>query len=77
MFLEEMRVAFEAIQSHPLALPPLMSYSGSHHIRRCLMNQFPYAVIFLCRPEEIVVVAIAHMHRRPFYWLDRLSLDTV
>ena len=36
------------------------------------MHHFPYAVIYLCRPDETVVVAIAHTHRRPFYWVDRL-----
>jgi hypothetical protein len=41
--------------------------------RRCLVHKFPYSVIFQYRKEseEILVVCIAHMHRRPAYWVGR------
>lgn len=32
------------------------------------MPRFPYAVVFVCRPDEVVVVAVAHMRREPLYW---------
>ena len=59
-------------QRYNLGLPVLEYYSGSHSVGRCLMDGFPYAVIYVCRPDEIVVVAVAHTRRRPLYWLDRL-----
>lgn len=37
------------------------------------MMRFPYGVIYATDPEEIVILAIAHMHRRPGYWRDRLT----
>ena len=67
-----MQQAFESIRSHPLGLPLIEYYSGPHEVRRCLMHRFPDAVIFVCRPDEIVVVAVAHTRRRPLYWLNRL-----
>jgi hypothetical protein len=43
--------------------------------RRCLIAKFPYGVIYHYSPEqdEIVIVAIAHLHRRPDYWVSRES----
>lgn len=43
--------------------------------RRCLIAKFPYGIIYHCSPEqnEIVIVAIAHLHRRPDYWVSRES----
>ena len=36
--------------------------------RRCLVPQFPYAIIFTIEPASILVVALAHAKRRPGYW---------
>lgn len=43
--------------------------------RRCLIAKFPYGIIYDFSPEhdEIVIVAIAHLHRRPDYWVSRDS----
>lgn len=45
----------------------------SSRARRCLMNRFPYAVIYECKPEIIIVVAVMHMRRDPEKWQKRLS----
>jgi len=41
-------------------------------IRRCLVKQFPYAVLFNVGEKEIKVVAVMHCSREPGYWRDRL-----
>ncbi len=41
--------------------------------RRYFSAQFPYAVIFLEKPEHVWIVAVMHMKRRPGYWKDRLG----
>ena len=71
-FQSQLQRTYELIRTNPYTMPTFPSYSGTHKVRRCLMHHFPYAVIYLCRPDETVVVAIAHTHRRPFYWVDRL-----
>ena len=40
-------------------------------IRRCLLNRFPYGLIYGVDDEMIVIVAVAHIKRLPNYWLDR------
>ena len=39
--------------------------------RRTLVARFPYQVVYRLRPTEIVIVAIAHLKRRPGYWKNR------
>lgn len=44
-------------------------------VRRALVKRFPYGVMFgYDQPAEmIVIVAMAHLHRRPAYWSDRIE----
>jgi plasmid stabilization system protein ParE len=72
-FFTQMRSAFELIRQDPLSAPKLEYYSGPHEIRRRMLHRFPYAVVYLCRSDEIVVVAVTHTRRRPLHWLDRLD----
>ena len=39
--------------------------------RRVLVVRFPYQVVYRLDQNEIVVVAIAHLKRRPGYWKHR------
>lgn len=41
--------------------------------RRCLVPEFPYAIVFTIEPEFILVIALAHVKRRPGYWGDRMK----
>ena len=41
--------------------------------RRHLSGDFPYAIIFLEKPEHIWIVAMMHLKRRPGYWRGRLA----
>ena len=43
--------------------------SGS--IRVCPLHRFPYAVYFELFVERIHILAVAHQHRRPYYWMER------
>ncbi len=40
-------------------------------VRRCLTKTFPFGVLFRERPDEIIVVAVMHLHRDPDYWKHR------
>lgn len=45
--------------------------AGDGLTRRALVARFPYQVVYRLRPTEIVVVAVAHLKRRPAYWKSR------
>jgi toxin ParE2 len=36
--------------------------------RRLVFHRFPYAVLYRVLDEEVQVVAVAHLRRRPGYW---------
>ncbi len=67
----ELDRAFEMILSTPRtwslwpATPPALG------IRRFLLARFPFAVAYIERSDEVVILAVAHMSRRPGYWLAR------
>ena len=66
-FRGEIQSTLERIKHFPDAWSSL-----SKNTRRCRTRRFPYGVIYRVKSEEILVVAIAHLHRRPEYWKDRL-----
>lgn len=37
-------------------------------IRRGLMRRFPYSVIYEVSADTLLILAVAHQHRKPFYW---------
>lgn len=43
----------------------------SANTRRCLVNRFPYGVVFPRKAESIRIIAVANLQRRPGYWKDR------
>ena len=36
--------------------------------RRLVLHRFPYAVLYRIMGDEVQVVAVMHLHRRPGYW---------
>lgn len=66
-FLTEVLKTLDRIGQFPEAWPPC-----STRTRRCLTRRFPYGVIYQVRQQEILIVAVANLHRRPDYWKDRL-----
>lgn len=62
-FMDEVEAAISRIVAFPLAWQPL-----SQRTRRCLLNRFPYGLIYEQRKSEIVIVAVGHQHRQPDFW---------
>lgn len=38
-----------------------------------VVKRHPYLVVYAILPEQIVVIAVAHMRQMPGYWQDRLA----
>ena len=66
-FLIEILAAADRNVRYPEAWHPL-----SEGIRRCRLSRFPYGLIYIIDGGDILVLAVAHLHRRPDYWRDRL-----
>jgi plasmid stabilization system protein ParE len=41
-------------------------------IRRRLLRRFPFGLVYQRDTENILVIAVMHLHRRPGYWKRRL-----
>lgn len=39
--------------------------------RKAVVNIFPYNIIYSVKEGNIIVLAVAHQHRKPNFWLDR------
>jgi plasmid stabilization system protein ParE len=39
--------------------------------RECLVNRFPFRVVYRIEAHRVLVVAVAHAKRRPNYWANR------
>lgn len=40
-------------------------------VRRAVLRRFPYKLLYAIRPDHVYVLAVAHQHRQPGYWLAR------
>jgi plasmid stabilization system protein ParE len=67
-FLDELDRAVRRSVRYPLSCPEIIP-----GLRRCLLARFPYELIYGLDDDTIVVVAVAHLHREPRYWLDRMK----
>jgi toxin ParE2 len=67
-FLLEVVATIERIRRFPDGWHPL-----GENIRRCRLRRFPYGLIYQPDTNEVIIVAVAHSHRRPSYWRDRLK----
>ncbi len=41
-------------------------------IRKYTMSKFPYKILYSIENDHIFIVALAHQHRKPNYWINRL-----
>lgn len=66
-FMQEIAAALKLIMDFPDAWQPF--HVGT---RRCLLRRFPYGIIYKRFNDEILILAVVHLHRLPDYWIDRL-----
>ncbi len=67
-FAIEVYQSIQRILSHPDLWQKLSSRT-----RRCMTSRFPYGIVYQKRKDLVLIVAIGHLHRRPYYWRGRLK----
>jgi len=62
--------ALLSVVERPDAYPRAEQTSGAA-VRRLLVAEFPYAIVFMRIGDRVRVLAVAHLHREPGYWSHR------
>lgn len=65
---EEIEAAFSLILRFPEAAPQWRERTDR---RVAVLDRFPFTIPYQITPEAIVVLALAHISRRPDYWARR------
>jgi plasmid stabilization system protein ParE len=55
-----------------VAHPDVGSLFVGTKIRRRLFQRFPFGLVYQLDPENISIIAVMHLRRRPGYWKRRL-----
>ena len=63
-FREEVKKAIVRILEYPEAWSVERG-----EIRRCLLHTFPYKILYSIEKDHIFIIAVAHQHRKPDYWI--------
>ena len=42
------------------------------NMRRCLVNRFPFGVVYEQKDDEVIILAVMQLNRKPGYWQDRV-----
>jgi hypothetical protein len=69
--LAEVKAATRLIERYP-EIAPVVDLG----VRARALSKFPYNLIYVVEPEELFVLAVAHLSRRPGYWADRIPETT-
>jgi toxin ParE1/3/4 len=65
-YLTDVRRCTEAVVEHPHAGPIVLGA-----IRRRLCQRFPYALLYTAVDDELRILAVMNLRRRPGYWVGR------
>lgn len=66
-FEDNIKASISRIKVSPKLYPVL-----KYEVRKCTLHKFPFNVLYALKEEHIVVIAIAHQHRKPDYWVERI-----
>lgn len=66
--LDDIRASMLAILEFPAAFPQIGA-----PFRKKLLDVFPYALIYRVDADEIVIIAVPNLKRRPRYWARRVK----
>jgi toxin ParE1/3/4 len=68
-FIDDLESAVGHVLQYPESGSPV-----ARHVRKWALRRFPYNLLYVVEPDEVLVLAIAAHKRRPNYWRKRLPL---
>jgi toxin ParE1/3/4 len=66
-FIDAVETAIRQVRTYPEIGPRI-----TRSVRKRVITSFPYNLLYVNDPDEIVVIAVAPQRRRPGYWRRRL-----
>jgi len=63
-FKNEIKSSLKRISEHPEAWSIELN-----EVRKALLHRFPYKILYSIEKDCILILAIAHQHRKPDYWI--------
>ena len=66
-FVEDVERAVARLSTFPQHGSPYVSGT-----RRIMLRRFPFDIVYLESDSDLLIVAVTHQARRPFYWRSRL-----
>lgn len=67
-FYQELLSTFALIEKFPY-----IGSKNSKHTRKAILKIFPFNIIYTIWNKGIYIIAIAHQHREPDYWIERIE----
>ena len=67
-FILEVESTINRVKQNPVARQKAGKFT-----HRCLLNRFPYSIIYQIRSNLILIVAVACNHQKPNYWIERIG----
>jgi toxin ParE1/3/4 len=71
-FVENVLMVIDSVQRSPREWPLALTVPDRYGVRRRLVPDFPYSVVYKELEDVVWVVAIPHGKRRPGYWGKRM-----
>ena len=65
-YLDDIQRSIDRIRAHPE-----IGQTIRRNFRRSLASRFPYSIIYTVENDHILIIAVAHNRRKPFYWKER------
>ena len=67
-FAKEIKNAILRIKQYSSAWP-----IERGEVRHYLVHKFPYKILYSIQQDSIILLAFAHQHRKPDYWIERIK----
>ena len=71
-FMREMNKAIELVLGNTKIGQPVIA-SARTVFREFVVARFPYRLVYSVEESDILIIAVAHQHRRPMYWQYRVQ----
>ena len=66
-FENEIKSTISRIKQSPKMYPNI-----NIQVKKCIVNKFPFNILYSIEKGYILIIAVAHHHREPDYWIDRI-----